>query len=128
MTAKKSEELSNDLRKFRQECIDSGWEIYWNRIATDAFIETAKKDQFIGNILTQIIRELDKLPRREKPTLTMTRPLFEAVFKGVFALFKDKPPKPLFMGAEVNVVEDEKMWWTLGNKYDVEKEGQDNDT
>lgn len=92
------------------------------------FYRDRKKDQFIGNILTQIIRELDKLPRREKPTLTMTRPLFEAVFKGVFALFKDKPPKPLFMGAEVNVVEDEKMWWTLGNKYDVEKEEQDNDT
>jgi hypothetical protein len=126
MTAEKAEELSNDLRKFRQECIDSGWEIYWNRIATEAFIESAKKDRFIGEILTQIIQELDKLPRREKPTLTMTRPLFEAVFKGVFALFKDRPLKPFFMGTEVNVVEDEKMWWTLGKKYDVEKEEQDN--
>lgn len=127
MTAKKAEELSNDLRKFRQECIDSGWEIYWNRIATDVFIENAKKDPFIGDILRQILQELDKLPRRENPTLTMTRPLFESVFKGVFALFKDRPLKPLFMGTEVNVVEDGKMWWTLGKKYDVEKKEQDND-
>ena len=126
MTAEKAEKLSNDLRKFRQECVDSGWVMYWNRIATDAFIESAKKDQFISNILTQIIRELDKLPRGENPTLTMTRPLFEKVFKGVFALFKDKPPKPLFMGAEVNVVEDSKMWWTLGKKYDIEEEEQNN--
>jgi hypothetical protein len=119
MTAEERKNLLNDLHDFRKSCVDAAWEIRAQSDAMNAMKKSAMTNEFVGSVLTQIVYEVEKLPRQAKPTLTMTRPLFELVFHDVFALFKNTPPKPLFMGKEVNVVEDVKMWWTLGNKYDV---------
>lgn len=119
MTAEElTKEEIKELYEFQQSLTDTAWKMYWEREAMDALKENIKKNETIRGIFAQIVYEAEKFPRKERPTLIMTRPLFEFVFKSTLDIFKDKPPKPQFMGKDIKIVDVDESWWAIGKSYE----------